>query len=473
MTRTFFPPGPRSRLPGDQYFAFRRDPLRLLMRVARDYGDLAHFQIGSQRVFLLNHPDLIRDVLVTHHENFTKGPSLQRAKKSLLGEGLLTSEGERHQRQRRLIQPAFHRAQMARYGAVMLEYAGRMSERWEDGQTLDIAEEMRRLTLAIVAKTLFGADVEAGAAGEVVRGLARAMRRLELSARPPTPAVVIGMLKKKLAGRRRSPGVRELLDATIQRIIAERRQSDRDHGDLLSMLLHAQDEESGDRMTDQQLRDEVVTIFIAGHETTANALAWAWYLLSQHPEVEAKLHRELDEVLAGKPDAVIDPAQLPYANMVFTETLRLYSPSWILGRIAINDYRINDYVVPAGALILMSQYVMHRDARYYPDPFRFDPERWRPEAREARPLFSYFPFGGGTRRCIGDGFAWVEWVLLMATLAKEWRMRLVSSSPIEPQPLITLRPGREVMVRLERRKTKVGPAASPSDVGQSKSGPAN
>ena len=338
-----------------------------------------------------------------------------------------------------------------------------MSEKaGSDGQTLDIAEEMRRLTLAIVAKTLFGAEVEAGAAGEVVKALARAMRRLELSARPPTLAVVIGGLKKKLAGgRRRSPGVRELLDATIHRIIAERRQSDTDYGDLLSMLLHAQDEESGDRMTDQQLRDEVVTIFIAGHETTANALAWAWYLLSQHPEVEAKLHRELDEMLAGKPDAVFDPAQLPYANMVFTETLRLYSPSWLLGRIAINDYRINDYVVPAGALILMSQYVMHRDARYYPDPFRFDPERWRPEAREARPPFSYFLwrrhaalYRDGLRGWMGDPDC----------DAGEGMADAAHLEPsIEPQPLITLRPkGGDGEAGTTENKGRTG--VSPSDV---------
>lgn len=473
MTKTFYPPGPRSRLPGDQYLAFRRNPLRLLMRVARDYGDLAHFQIGLQHVFLLNHPDLIRDVLVTHYENFTKGRALQRAK-NLLGEGLLTSEGERHQRQRRLIQPAFHRAQMAKYATVMLEYGARVNERWEEGQTLDIAEEMRLLTLAIVAKTLFGADVEADDGGEVVTALTRAMRRLELLARSPTLPFVFETLKKKLiAGRRRSPEVRELLDATIHRIIAERRQRDMDHGDLLSMLLHAQDEESGDRMTDQQLRDEVMTFFLAGHETTANALAWAWYVLSQHPEAETKLYKELDEVLAGKPVAVADPAQLPYVGMVFTETLRLYPPSWILGRLAINDYRINDYVVPAGALILMSPYVMHHDARYYPNPFRFDPERWRPEAREARPQFSYFPFGGGPRRCIGEGFAWMEGVLLIATLAREWRMRLVSSSPIEPQPFITLRPKPGMLMRLERRESTVGPAASPSEVRQGKPVPAN
>lgn len=459
-------------MPGDQYFAFRRNPLRLLMRVARDYGDLAHFQIGRQRVFLLNHPDLIRDVLVTHPENFTKGRALQRAK-SLLGEGLLTSEGERHQRQRRLIQPAFHRAQMAKYATVMLEYGAHVNERWEEGQTLDIAEEMRRLTLAIVAKTLLGADVEADDAGEVVTALTRAMRRLELLARPPTLPFVIEKLKKRLIARRhRSPEVRDLLDATIHRIIAERRQSDMDHDDLLSILLHAQDEESGDRMTDQQLRDEVMTFFIAGHETTANALAWAWYLLSQHPEAETKLCKELDEVLAGKPVAVVDPAQLHYAGMVFTETLRLYPPSWILGRLAINDYRINDYVAPAGALILMSPYVMHHDARYYPDPFRFDPERWRPEAREARPQFSYFPFGGGARRCIGEGFAWMEGVLLIATLAREWRMQLVSSSPIEPQPFLTLRPEPRMLMRLERRESTVGPAASPL-ARQSKPVPAN
>ncbi len=444
MLTTRRAPGPKGRLITGSLRPFRRDPIRFLSECARDYGDIARFKIGPQELFFVNHPDLIQDVLVTHHRNFVKGRGLERAKR-LLGEGLLTSEGEFHRRQRRLIQPAFHRKRVAAYGETMVAYAARLDERWEDGATLDIHQEMMHLTLSIVGKTLFDADVE-GEADEIGQALTTAMQLF----RSITVPLAELLEKLPLPAKRRFKEARARLDATIYRMIAERRGGE-DRGDLLSMLLQAQDEEGdGARITDQQLRDEALTIFLAGHETTANALTWTWYLLSQHPDVEAKLHAELDaEGDAALPAA--DWGRLRYTEMVLAESMRLYPPAWILGRRALTPYPIGDYVAPANSLILLSPYVMHHDARYFPEPGRFDPERWTPEARASRPRFSYFPFGGGPRQCIGEGFAWMEGILLLATLAQRWRLRHLPDHPVELQPLITLQPRHGLRMIVERR----------------------
>ena len=429
-------------------FSFSRDPLSLLTRLAREYGDVARFRAGPQSVYLLSHPDHVRDLLVTHHSRFRKGRALQRAKR-LLGEGLLTSEGEFHRRQRRLAQPAFHRQRVNSYGETMVEYAEAAAARWRDRQELDISDEMMRLTLAVVGKTLFDADVESDA-DEVGAALTEVMNLFGYLMLPFSELLE----KLPLPPRRRFLRARARLDAVIYRIIEQRRREERDRGDLLSTLLHAVDEE-GDRtgMTNEQLRDEAMTIFLAGHETTANALTWAWYLLAQNPEAEARLHAELDAVLAGgrRPTPEDVPA-LPYTEMVVSETMRLFPPAWALGRLALEDYEVGGYHVPRGSLVLVSQYVIQRDPRFFPDPERFDPARWTPEARAGRPQFSYFPFGGGPRRCIGEGFAWMEAVLILATLARHWRPRLVAAAEVETQPRITLRPGKGgVPVRLERR----------------------
>jgi cytochrome P450 len=429
------PPGPRPLLPTSNLIAMHRDRCGFLTKLEREYGDLVYFKLGPQPVFLLNHPDYIRDVLVTHNKNFMKGEGLQRAKR-LLGEGLLTSEGEFHLRQRRLSQPAFHRQEIAGYAATMVDYAARMRDGWREGETLEMSREMMRLTLAIAGKTLFGAEVESEA-DEIGDALSRAMSLFNhltvpfshLLEKLPLPAVW------------RFQKARERLDATIYRMIDERRRNGGERGDLLSILIQARDEEGdGTGMTDEQLRDEMMTIFLAGHETTANALTWTWYLLSQNPEVEAKLHREVDEVLQGRLPAAEDYPNLSYTEMVFAESMRLYPPAWIIGRRALNDYQIKGYFIPARSILLMSQYLMHRNERYFPDPLKFDPERWRPEARESRPKFSYFPFGGGPRLCIGEHFAWMEGALVIATVAQRWRMRLVEGHPVEPQPIVTLRP---------------------------------
>jgi cytochrome P450 len=442
-----FPPGPKTLIPGGTLFAFRRDPIGFLTSAAHEFGDVAHFQAGSQQYFLVNNPEYIKDVLVTHHASFKKGRGLERAK-AMLGNGLLTSEGEFHHRQRRLAQPAFHRDRIARYAGMMVEYADRIQhERWREGETLDIAKEMMHLTLAIVGKTLFDTETEAEAE-QVRQALSESMKRFNRFMLPFAEFLD----RLPLPGNRRYREARDVLDSIIYRIINERRRSAQDTGDLLSMLLTAQDDEGdGGRMTDIQLRDEVITIFLAGHETTANTLTWTWHLLSEHPEIEARLHHELDIELAGRLPTVEDLPHLRYTEMVITEALRLYPPAWIMGRRALKDYQLGPYVVPAGSIVIMSPYVMHHDDRYFRDPFRFDPDRWTPEARASRPQFSFFPFGGGQRRCIGEGFAWTEAIMVIATLAQRWNLRRVPGHPIALQPLITLRPRHGIRMVLTGR----------------------
>ncbi|HEV7903981.1 MAG TPA: cytochrome P450 [Pyrinomonadaceae bacterium] len=443
-------PAPRAKRSGSRLFdllAFRRDPLKFLTRLAREHGDIVPFRMGPQHVLLLNHPELVKDALVTRADCFHKGRALQRSKR-LLGEGLLTSEGEHHRRQRRLAQPAFHRKRIESYGAAMVEYAARDSFRWRDGQTLDISHEMMRLTLAIVGKTLFDADVESDT-DEIGGALTELLELFQMLLLPYSEYLE----RLPLPANRRFTRARAKLDAVIYRIINERRASGADRGDLLSMLLLAQDEEGASgSMTDEQLRDEALTIFLAGHETTANALAWTWYLLSQNLDAEAKLHAELDAVLKdGRLPTVEDLPQLRYTEMVLAESMRLYPPAWVVGRLAVKEYAVGGHVAAEGTLVLISQYVLHRDPRFFPDPLRFDPERWTPEAKEARPPYAYFPFGGGARRCIGEGFAWMEGTLIIAALARRWRMRLVPEHPVVPHPRMTLRAKHGIRMKMEDR----------------------
>ena len=427
-------PGPKlSLLESLIYRPGGANPLDFFTRLARTYGDVTSYRMAGEQLFLVNEPRLIRDVLVTHNRNFTKSRGLERSKR-LLGQGLLTSEGAMHLRQRRLMQPAFHRDRIAGYGDLMVGYADRMRQGWADGATADIAREMNRLTLSIVGKTLFDVDVEqqAAAVGDALTAVMESFWMMML----PFAEVLERLPVPKL---RRARMARARLDAIIYRMIADRRASGRDHGDLLSMLLTAQDEDEGGGMTDQQVRDEAMTIFLAGHETTANALTWTWYLLGSAPDVEAKLHAELDRVLHGRLPTMKDLGALSYVERVVTEAMRLYPPAWIIGRRAIAEYQLGDYVVPPRSILVMSPYIMHRDPRFYADAERFDPDRWTPEFRAALPKFAYFPFGGGPRQCIGESFAWMELILVVATIAQQRQLRLVPGHPVVPQPLITLR----------------------------------
>jgi cytochrome P450 len=422
-------------LPFSNLLAYRRNPLQFFQNLAKHYGDISRFSIGPQAAFFVNHPDLIKDILVSNHANFEKGLVLKRAKR-LLGEGLLTSEGDFHRRQRRLSQPAFHRQRIASYADVMVDYALRAGERWHAGQTIDVAEEMMRLTLGIVGKTLFDADVESEA-GEVGAAMTTVMELFDTLTMP-----FFELLSKlPLPQLRRFDAARTRLDQIIFRMVAERRNRGVDRGDLLSMLLLAQDEEGdGGNMTDQQLRDELMTIFLAGHETTANALTWTLYLLSQHPGIESSLIREIDSVIGSRNPKFSDVAELRFTEMVLSESMRLYPPVWAIGRLATVDCEIGGYFVPQKSVVVVSQYVIHRDERYYQNPLLFDPQRWIPDLRDTRPPFAYFPFGGGPRRCVGEGFAWMEGILLLATLLQRWRFRLVPDHPVALKPVVTLRP---------------------------------
>ncbi len=425
------PPGPKNSPIVGNLYAFRKSPLDFLSKMAREYGDLVYFKVARQHMYLVNHPDYVREVLVNNQSNFIKSRALQRAK-VLLGEGLLTSEGQQHLRQRRLVQPAFHRERLAGYAAAMSAGAVRWRDRWRAGSTLDISTEMPHLTLSIVAKTLFSADVESEAS-EIGEAMTTVLEMFRLLLMPFAEYLE----KLPLPHIRRFEKARARLDATIYGLIRERRKSGVDTGDLLSMLLFAQDEESG--MTDEQVRDEALTLFLAGHETTANALTWTWYLLSQHPEIERRLHDEIDAVLGDRAPEFADVPQLRYAEMILAEALRLYPPAWAIGRKAKGGFELGGVEVPAESICILCPYLVHRDPRWFPEPEKFDPERWTPEARDARPKFSYFPFGGGARVCIGERFAWMEGVIVMAAIAQKWRLRLQPGQHAEPLPLITLR----------------------------------
>ncbi|MEP6509660.1 MAG: cytochrome P450, partial [Gemmatimonadales bacterium] len=344
-----FPPGPTTRYPGQFLRELARNPLASMLAMQREYGDIVHYKIGPQHLYLFNDPDLIKDVLVTNQKNFTKSRGLERARK-LLGNGLLTSEGDFHLRQRRLAQPAFHRQRIASYGDTMTAYAARTRSGWKDGATVDMHVEMMRLTLAVVAKTLFDADVDAEAA-DIGSALTVAFESFNFGILPFTELLE----KLPLPYVRRFNAARDTLDRTIYRMIAERRATNDDRGDLLSMLLMATDTEGdGSGMNDVQLRDEAMTIFLAGHETTANALTWTWFLLSQHPDVEARLHAELDAALAGRNAGFDDLSILPYTRMVLAESMRLCPPAWAIGRRAIKSFEARGFTIPERSVVLMS-----------------------------------------------------------------------------------------------------------------------
>lgn len=445
MTET--PPGPKGLPVLGNTHNYVIDPLGFLYKTAQRYGDLVHYNIGRYQIYLVNNPELIKEVLVAHPRNFHKGAGTEYLAYTL-GQGLLTNEGESHLRQRRLVQPAFHRQRIASYGKVMTEYAARTSRRWRDGAKVDMHREMMSLTLGVVGKTLFDSDLQTDRR-VISQALTAFMDWWWWFVFPFADLIH----KLPLRVNRRYEVTSKKLNELTYRLINEHRKAGKDRGDLLSMLLIAQDTEGdGGRMTDKQVRDETVTLIMAGHETTANALTWAWYLLSQNPEAQAKLHAELDEVLGGRLPTLEDLPRLRYTEMVFSETIRMYPPAWGIGRKVLNDFELGGYTIPAGAVIVMVQYAMHHDPRYYPEPFKFKPERWTPEEKAKRPKFSYFPFGGGNRICIGEQFAWMEGVLILATLAQQWEARLAQGHKVKTEPLVTLRPKNGMPMLLQRRK---------------------
>ena len=440
------PPSLRPDLFGGHFRSFRKDPTGFLTRQA-SLGEVSYFRLGPQPAYAISNPEMIRDLFVLSHAKFKKGRALQRAK-ALLGEGLLTSEGAFHLRQRRMIQPAFHRDRIADYSTVMVEETLKSTQKWKDGEVLDIDKEMMHLTLRIVGRTLFSADVT-NEADEVGRAMTTVTQLFNFLLLPFSELLE----KLPIPHSRRFHRARDTFNNVIYRMIDERRRSGENKGDLLSMLLLARDEDDSGVMTDQQIRDEALTLFLAGHETTANALTWTWMLLSQNPEKTSKLHAELDRVLGSRAPAHGDIPNLTYTEHVIAESMRLYPPAWTVGRLAIGEHEFGDYRIPKGALVLASQWVLHRDKRYWDDAGIFSPERWETlSVKEASQKFIYFPFGGGVRRCIGEGFAWTEAILLLATIAQCWRLDLMPDQKIGLNPMITLRPKHGMRMRLSARE---------------------
>jgi cytochrome P450 len=406
---------------------------------ARQYGDVVSLRLAGFPACLLNHPKHFEYVLISNHRNFIKHSFFWRHVTSLFGESLLTSEGDSWLRRRRLAAPAFHGERIASYGRVMVDYGERMLRRWRDGEVRDIHQEMMHLTMEIVTRTLFDIEMTGTVSDEVGDAFNMATAEVGVRFRRPfkVPEVIPipGNLRYRRAVRR--------LNELVYGIIKERRGDQSDRGDLLSMLLAARDED-GSAMSDQQLRDEVITLFLAGHETTALVLTWTWYLLAQHPEKEAKLFAELNRVLGGRMPTVEDMPQLSYTEMIVLESMRLYPPAYAFGREAVADCEIGGYHIPRGTTLFLSPWVAHRDERYFERPEEFEPERWEGDFIRRLPKLSYLPFGGGPRVCIGNSFALMEATLLLATIARKFKLRLASSQAIKPFPSITLRPLAEM-----------------------------
>lgn len=432
-----------SRSPLVNVLRFRRDPLAFLSAAAK-HGDVVQFRLGPRLVTFLNDPELIKDLLITSNRKFIKSMVLQRARR-VLGEGLLTSEGEFHLRQRRLAQPAFHRDRIAGYAATMVPEGDAFAAQWQAGQIVDIHQEMMRLTLVIAGKTLFGANVEEDAkdVGEALASFMDMFGMVFLPFSHYLERLPIPPMNRIRAARAR-------LDDIIYRLIRERRRSAEDRGDLLSMLIAATDVE-GDRtgMSDEQLRDECLTIFLAGHETTANALTYAWLLLSRHPESEQRFHAELG-ALADQPLTIDTLPRLRFTNAVFAEAMRLYPPAWALGREATEEHHFGGKLVPKRGIVLCSQFVIQRDARFWDAPLDFKPERWLADDK-SRPRFAYFPFGAGPRQCIGESFAWTEGALLLAAIGRRFRLRLRPGYELRLRAAITLRPRHPVPMQVVQR----------------------
>jgi len=428
MTR--FPLGPKSRYPGRVFLRFRQDPIGFLEKAAAQFGDIVHWKMGGQNVFLINDPNLIRDVLITQDRKFDK--QLE-ASRSLLGLGLTASNGELHQRQRRSIQPGFHRDRVAKFAEAMVHCAAVAQGRWEENATIDIKKEMERIALSVVGKTLFRINLESHA-----NIISRAMATAVGSPSNMMVPMLKWIEKLPLKGVRAAKAGRAVMHAVVDQVIRERRLLAGQTDDLLAGLLSDNDQNNG--ASEAQVHDEVMNMLIAGYETTSNAMSWTWYLLSQHPEVEDCLHQELDRVVGDRSPTMADFEALRLTQNVIRESLRLYPPLWIIWRRTLENYTLNGYVAPAGSLVLMCQYLTHRDKRYFPEPLRFNPERWTEEFREHLPKFAYFPFGGGSRQCIGDRFGFMEAVLVVATIARKWKLRLAAGHPAVPAPLFTLRP---------------------------------
>lgn len=425
-----------------------RDPLGFLQRTAETYGDVAQFKIGSLTIVLVNHPTLIGDVLVTSAAKFIRrlaSPQLR----AFLGDSLFTNPGgEPHRRQRRLVQPAFHRARLIGYSEVITQCSYTAATRWKHNEVRSIAAEMSALTLDAACRTLFSTDISHEA--QNIRAALTEILRFDRWRFPGAQ----WLLRPSGPWGRKFTRAKEHLDNIVYGIIRERRVGEKkDTGDLLSMLLLTEDaEQPGEYLSDIEVRDQVLTLMFAGHETSSQALSWLWWLLATHPEVEAKLHQELADVLDGRPPTLTDIPRLPYLNCVIREVLRVRPPLWGMVRIATSDHILGGYTIAAGTQVLLAPWVTQHDPRFYDQPQRFMPERWTPEFQEGLPKFAYFPFGGGPRICIGENFAWMELALIVASLAQQWRFRITPKTRAVVKVRAILQSEGEIVLRFERRR---------------------
>ena len=448
QSSTAYPPGPSSWNRLSRTGLLRPSTHEFLIHNARTYGDLVHYKAFGRHVFQFNHPDMVPEVLIRDAPHHLRGIVMQRAKFAL-GEGLLTSEEPLHMRQRRLVQPAFHRQRVAAYGDAMLQYADEMTERWSHAEPFDIHRSLLHLTLRIAGKCFFDSNVEADV--QTISDAVTAFMGFLPLAFLPFPQLA---LKLPLPFIRRIQASQKKLDGLIADLIATRRRSGEDRGDLLSMLLAGTDVEGQTGgMTDRQVRDECLTLLLAGHETTANGLGFCFFLAARHPQVQERICTEAAAAFAGGGTATEAYERLGYTRRVVSEALRLYPPVWVTARAAAHPYSYRDQTIPSGSLLLVPQIAIHRDPRFFPEPMRFDPDRFLPEAAASRPRYAYFPFGAGPRMCIGEGFAWMEMTLVLAAVLRSWRLRLPAAAP-EQLPLnaqISLRPRDGVFLSAERR----------------------
>ncbi|MEJ2262750.1 MAG: cytochrome P450 [Anaerolineales bacterium] len=453
------PPGPSGRDLLNDLRDLQNNPLSVLLRSTRKYGDFVRLTIGPWNIYLVNHPEHIQQVLQSNNRNYTKDTFQYNMLRTVTGNGLLTSDGPFWLRQRRLVQPAFHRQRILEFGGIITDATQKMLESWKRGASsiahVDIDAEMMRLTLEIIGKALFSVDLS-GEAGEITQAVLTALDHIIYRSRHPfSPPLSVPTQRN-----RRFKEAMRRLDQAVYAIIQQRRPKSLPNAqvDLLSILLQARDEKTGEAMDDRQLRDEVITLIIAGHETVASALTWTWHLLSDHPEIEEKMHEELTRVLSGRIPTSADLPQLSFTRMVFQEALRLYPPAWIITRKTLKDDEFavlgsdrERYLVPSGSLVVISPYSVHRHPRFWEQPEAFSPERFSAGGSTQQPRFAYLPFGGGPRMCIGDGFAKVEAVLILATIAQQYRFQEIPDHPVEVEPLVTLRPRNGLQMALHIR----------------------
>jgi len=443
MIRSHLPPGPKGIPLLGSVIPFFRDILGFLDSTARECGDIAFFKLCGRKIYMLNHPDDIQDVLITNNRNFLKSRALQRAK-LVVGEGLLTSEKEAHLKNRRLIQPIFHNKVIPEFADTMVSIADEYTDNWRENSVFDLHRNLMEMTQQIVVKTLFDCGLEDST--RLIDSLSYILNQFprflfpysEYLDKLPIPSII------------KCNEALETIDKAIFKIIKERKSHSKNKFDLLSLLI---DESGGisDSFNDKQIRDEVITFYIAGQETTSNALCWTLYLLSQHSEVEEKIVEEVKNVLGGRLPGYEDVNNLKKIQNTVKESLRMYPPAWVITRRVIEDYQVRGYTIPSGADIYMSQYVVHYDSRFFKDPEKFNPDRWDDPGIKSLPRFAYFPFGGGTRRCIGEPFAIMEAVLIIAVIASKWSLKLFPGFKVEAKPLITLRPKNGMKMVLERR----------------------